>query len=207
MSKSSRAIVGVILGLAVTVVGAQSKAATISGATKISGNATPINLLSGGLAEGVLAYTDRTHVLVNIPDDIEGGDLVQVSNSDKESNPYQVDVTVGNLGILYVGLDDRSVQPRPWMDDPGQTGLPSKFFNTGAKVDIDESADGDVDQTFTLWAVLAPPGTYSLGANLHSGNNYLIIADKKLVPEPSAGLLACLGIAGVAGAIRRRRAA
>lgn len=179
----------------------------ITDAVKIQGNGTAINLLSGGLAEGVDAYTDRDHVLVNIPDKLEGADLVQVSNSDKSSVPYQVDVTLGRLGVLYVGLDDRlDTQPLSWMTDTGFTNLPGDFFDSGAQIDIDEGNDGDVDQTFSLWATLAPAGTYSLGTLDFGGNNYIVVgSDTVVVPEPST--LAMLGIAlfGLMSLIRSRQ--
>jgi hypothetical protein len=135
--------------------------------------------------------------------DLIGGDLVQVSNDDKASDPYEVDVTVGMLSALYVGLDDRFPQPLPWMNDPSQTGLPTQFFDTGAQIGIDEDADGTVNQSFSLWATIAPPGTYSLGVNGNSGNNYIIFGDKKIVPEPSALALIVLGMVGWVSVMRR----
>ena len=193
---------GVVL---VAATGLPAQAGTIiTSATKVAGNATAINLASGGLVENVLAYTDRTHILVNIPDGIEGGDLVQVSNADKNSNPYQIDVTVGRLSALYIGLDDRFPQPAPWMNDPAQTGLPTVFFDTGTQIDIDENADGSINQTFSLWATIAPAGTYSTFVNGTSGNNYIIFGDNKLVPEPSSFALISMGLLGMARLVRRR---
>ena len=207
-----RQFVNPLLGLAlVASLSVQANAGTfITSATKISGNGTAINVLDAGLVEGVEAYTDRTHVLVNIPDELEStdatpADLIQVSNDDKSSDPYQIDVTIGRPAILYVGLDDRNTpQPRPWMNDTGLTGLASAFIDTGEQIDIDESNDGDIDQSFSLWAAFAPAGTYSLYENSHGGNNYIIFADNKLVPEPSSAILIGLGMLGL-GMIRRRR--
>ena len=137
--------------------------AVITDAVKLAGNATAINLVEGGLADGVDAYTDRNHVLVDIPAALIGSDLIQVSNSDKTSNPYELSITT-NLGLIYIGLDDRlTSQPLSWMNDSAYTGLPDGFLNTGTQIGIDEGNNGSVDQTFTLWAALAGPGTYTLG--------------------------------------------
>lgn len=187
----------------------------IASASKVSGNATAVNLSDGGLAEGVEAFVDRTHVLVNVPAELIGADLLQVSNDDKESVPYELNVTLNQLGLLYVGLDDRLLdgdnttpaQPLPWMLDSSMTGLPDIFYDTNVNIDIDESNDGSINQSFSLWVALAPPGTYSLLEQNNTGgrNNYIVFGSRTLVvPEPSTWLLLSFGIAGLAGLKRRR---
>ena len=173
----------------------------ISSIDKIAGNAEVPNILDAGLVEGVEAYTDRDHVLLNIHPLLVGADLVQLSNSDKTSVPYQTDVTFARpVSALYIGLDDRlTTQPLAWMNDSAMTGLPNGFFDTGVDIDIDEGNDGAIDQTFSMWVTLAAPaGTYSLYEQDDGGsrNMYILVGSDTLVaiPEPSTLVLACLGV-------------
>ena len=184
----------------------QVQGAFISSVVKTGGN-DQVPVITD-LVEGVEAFTDRNHILVNVPTALESGDqpqLVQLSNDDKSSTDVNHAVTIDKLSILYVGLDDRFDQPKPWMNDPGYTGLPTTFFDTGAQIDIDEGADGSINQSFSLWATLAPAGTYNLGTNETSGNMYIVFADNKLIPEPGTISLLGMGVLGLLGIARRRR--
>jgi hypothetical protein len=205
MMKSSMAATVVALLLYVP-----AHAGFISTVTKTGGNGeVPVVV---DLTEGVLAYTDRTHTLVNIPDGLldnaETSQLVQLSNSDKTNAPLQHDITFDRLSVIYVGLDDRlSAQPLSWMNDTVATGLPDGFFDTGAQIDIDEGGDGSIEQTFSMWVSLAPAGTYSFYEQDDGGSRnmyFVAAADQVLVPEPSCLVLALLGVVGLVGCRRKR---
>lgn len=183
--------------------------AKIISVTKVGGSAEVPALTT--LEEGVLAYTDRTHTLVNVPSALigvgEDAVLAQLSNDDKSAAPLEHQITVQGLSVLYVGLDDRlTSQPLSWMQDPTMTGLPTTFFDTGAKIDIDEGADGTADQSFSLWATIAPSGTYSFLDQNDGGsrNMYFVFSDNKLIPEPASFSLIGLGAIGLL-AVRRRK--
>ena len=170
-------------------------------------------------------YKDREpgHRLVNIPiellNDVDGpGQVIQNSNSDKTLADYQIEITTNRLAAIYIGLDSRHAenQPLAWMQDTSLTGLPTVFFDTGRTVDFDEGSTAEdagdsIDNTFNLWATIAPAGTYNFYEQTFGGgsNNYFIAADETLisavVPEPSSCLILGLGLLGLAGCRRRQR--
>jgi hypothetical protein len=206
-----------VLAIALVAVVAQANAGIITGVTAVSSTVTPTIEL---LTEGVNIYHDRDpgHRLVNIPDEFfdvaHPPQVIKTSNSDKTLANFQLEVTTGQLGLLYVGLDSRhtGLQPLAWMQNTAMTGLPTVFFDTGRTVDIDEgstlaNAGDDVNGSFNLWATIAPAGTYNFFEQNFGGgsNNYVILADNKLlVPEPATSSLVGIGLLGLV-ALRRRR--
>ena len=209
-----RSFVVRFLAIGLVAVAAQANAGIITGVNAISSSVTPtIEILS----EGVNVFHDRSpgHRMVNIPPEFEGdAQVIVTSNSDKTLGDFQLEVTTGQLGLLYVALDSRfsGDQPLAWMDNPAMTGLPTKFFDTGRTIDIDEgstidNAGDDINNSFNLWATIAPAGTYNFFEQTFGGgsNNYVILADNKLLlPEPASGSLICIGLVGLLG-LRRRR--
>jgi len=222
-----------VCAVAIAMASSSLHAGFISGVTKANGNDS---YGAGGapsldwvpLSDTGLARNDRTHTLIEIPDELmednlsqpsEIAEMIQLSNSDKDSTDLNVQVSFWRLSALYVGIDNRqfggaggkTIQTSmySWMNDLGFTGLPSQFINTGNLVGVDENNDGVANQYFTLFAALAPPGTYTLGPHEDGGNNmYVVIADDHLltpVPEPMAMSLLGLGALGLLTLRRRRK--
>ena len=206
----------ILSALIVCLIGIQANASIISSVTAISSSVTPT---VETLSEGINVYHDRSpgHRMVNIPPEFNGdADVVVTSNSDKTRGDFQLEVTTDTLGILYVALDSRhrDLQPLPWMQDTSMTGLGSAFHNTGRQIDFDEgstldNAGDDLQEPFDLWAAIAPPGTYNFFEQNFGGgsNNYVIIADNKLIaiPEPGSVALLSIGLIGLMSRIRRRK--
>ena len=178
------------------------------------------------LEEGVLVRNDRTHTFLNIPSELmednatqpdEIAEMIKLSNSDKDSGDVVHNVTLSRLSVLYVGIDNRQfdgstdeVQDMQysWMSDLTFTGLPGAFVNTGQFIGIDENGDGEANQNFTLFATIAPAGTYQLGAHEGGGNNmYIALADDHVltptIPEPSSIVLVLTSLFAL-GIVRRK---
>lgn len=222
----------VTLCLAAFAMTSTLQAGFITAVTKTNGNdsygsAGAPNLDWVALSDSDLARNDRTHQLLEIPDELlednasqpnEIAEMIQLSNSDKGSADVNIQVTVNRLTALYVGIDNRQFDngggknlqttQYDWMSDQGFTGLPSQFINTGAMVGLDENGNGEANQYLTLFAAIAPAGTYTLGPHVGGGNNmYVVFADDHLlsvVPEPASMSLIGFGGLGML-ALRRRR--
>lgn len=232
MRLTTKRLIALCATMAVVMMTANVNAGFISGVTKANGNDS---CGTGGcpeldfvvLSDTELLRNDRTHTLTDIPSELvednatqplEMAEMIQLSNSDKGSADLTVDVTLSRLSVLYIGIDNRqfsgaggtTVQTTqyPWMSDTSFTGLPSPFVSTNELIGVDENGDGSTNQFFTLFAAIAPAGTYTLGAHTGGGNNmYVVLADDHLlfaVPEPSALPILGLGLLGMT-CLRRRR--
>ncbi len=129
------------------------------------------------LEENAVTFVDRTHVYADIPESILGAQYVMLANDNKNMSSYELDLTIAANATLYVFVDNRmgggaggkDVNPditgMPWLNDMG-------FVDTGEDIGIDESFDGDIDQYFSIYSLLATFGTITIYGNTegHGGN-------------------------------------
>lgn len=98
--------------------------------------------------------------------------------------------------------------------DPVQTGL--SIFDLSPCIDLigsgDQCLDGDGSILFNGYKIMLNENSAALADQLGLGSELLgaqfgvAYIDVRLIPEPSTALLVALGLAGAAGARRRRRA-
>jgi hypothetical protein len=73
------------------------------------GNTDPLPMDPGGIADGLVIYSDRTYPFINTPAGMLGNEWVRTFNDDKNSGEYDVSylVTIGEDSPLWIAVDDR----------------------------------------------------------------------------------------------------
>jgi hypothetical protein len=140
-------------------------------------------VVTAGLAEDAVSFCDRTHEYNSIPAALLGADFVQVSNDDKDTADYSLTVNVDVSGTLYLFIDNRITLPGTNMGWVASQG----FTDTGDDIGIDESGDGDVDNTSSVFSkfVGPAPAEITLEQDEGSGTNMYGVA---FVEDPQADL-------------------
>jgi hypothetical protein len=129
------------------------------------------------LGEGSVCYVDRTHIWKEVPAIVLGAEYIMLANDNKNQGTYELDVTVSKDATIYVFVDNRmggaaggkGVAPiitgMAWLTNLG-------FVDTGEDIGCDESADGSINQYFSIFALPVKRGTITLGGctSGHSGS-------------------------------------
>lgn len=176
--------------------------------------------------EGAKAMTDRVHAYaatsetVSLPAYLVGQEYIMMANNNRDNDPFSIDVTIANHSLVYLLVDNRlgdgdNANPPDftanmewvardlWLPvslNGNQVGNPA-FPDT---VGLDESADGSINQYYSVYLKVIPAGTFTLEQPDNSGRNMygVVIA---AIPEPSTATLAVVGLGALVFASRRQR--
>jgi hypothetical protein len=152
-----------------------------------------------------------------IPAYLIGGDYIMSGNDNRDNNPgYRLDVTVNQAVTAYMLIDNRmgddangdpptfGANSMQWILDQGWLPTVNGLNRTANpavpdEVPIDEGANNDINQWFSVYRKDFPAGTFSLLQPDNADRNMYGVV---VVPEPSGVALGCA--AGLALLKRRR---
>ena len=189
----------IYLILPVALFAASAQAQFITSVAMRNGGAAP-QIAPDPLAEGSLTFVDRAHIYADVPPFILGAQYVMLANDDKGISAYELDLTFAMDATLYVFVDNRmggaaggkdvnpNIDGMPWLTDMG-------FVDTGEDIGIDESADGSINQYFSIFSLAVKAGTITIYGDTegHTGNMLGVAAlGPKLIaydPDPPDGAI------------------
>jgi hypothetical protein len=140
-----------------------------------------VEIAPGPLVEGAKAFADRVHVYRDLPTALIGAQYVLMSNEDKNNPVFELHLTIGEPGTLYLILDSRvgtNIRSPTAVANPAAAGMAwmilMGFTDTGLRTTLDENADRTIDNYCSIFSVPVVPGEVVLLAqnDLSSGNAY-----------------------------------
>ena len=177
------------------------------------------------------AFVDRAHRYLDdpgttpgfqpltIPAYLNGNPYIMSGNDNRDNASYSLLVSVDTASRVFMLIDNRlqdadNLTPptfgpanMQWILDEGWTATTNglnRFSNTGVpdEVPIDESADGTINQWYSVYYKDFAAGDFTLRQADNAGRN-MYGAVVMPVPEPASAAFAALGLAGFV--MRRRR--
>lgn len=163
---------------------------------------------------------------VMIPSYLLGGEYIMSGNDNRDNASYRLDVTVAQESIAFMLIDNRLGNPNSSNEDPpafsatkmqwildegwepiitGNNHLAS--LAQPDEVGIDEGADGNLNQWYSVYAKQFPAGTFSLRQADNAGQNMygVVVIPAAPIPEPSTVVLAAVGLSALLLQRRLRR--
>jgi len=197
---SGRTMIGLLLVLSLLGSVAQAQLITAVAHRNTDTDAPEAPQIASPLQEDALVFVDRVHIYKVVPEFLIGAEYVMAANDNKNMSAYELDITLSRPATVYVFVDNRmggaagglNVAPNitgmPWLTDMG-------FVDTGEDIGIDESADGSINQYFSIFALEVKAGTVTVGGCTegHGGNmlGYAALpragGDKAQNPVPEDG--------------------
>jgi len=189
----------VVMGFALLAEPAGAQVITAVQRRNPDGNSGDTQAALGGLLnEGSPCFSDRTHVYKNIPPELAGiAEYVITCNDDKDNPNHELDVTLSAKADVYLIIDfrigdgDNTNPPvltsvMTWVTEMG-------FVDTGLKIDIDESNDGDIDNYGEVYVARFEPGTITFKEQNNGGNRNMygvaaILVDPTYNPPPTVDI-------------------
>jgi len=165
------------------------------------GEMDPLPSDPGGLANGVLVFSDRTYPYSLTPIELVGAEYIRTFNSDKNNaSTVTYTVTTSSASFFAVGIDDRWDTQQTRIDGiTSLVGPAGTFFDTGLTVYIHEN--DTTDRPLSIFMAELPAGTYTFnGTTIPSSNNFMVMG--AIIPEPAT--IALLGF-GTLALIRKKR--
>ena len=136
-----------------------------------------------------------------------------MANDDRSASQFNLRVELNETSDLFLLIDDR-VGDNDNNDGPDLGGgvmdwvLNAGFFDTGLDVGVDESADGSINQFYSVFQLNDVSGSYTFLEQNNGGsrNMYMVaVRGAPTVPEPMTGGLLALSLGALAARSRRRR--
>jgi hypothetical protein len=158
------------------------------------------------------AYVDRAHRYnhasntVLIPDYLFGGEYIMNGNDNRDNATMTMDVTVSQAVQAYLLIDNRlgdanntnapafDATHMQWVLDQGWAAVTTGNNRTGNATDpdevgIDESADGTIDNWFSVYTKAFPAGTFQLKQADNAGQNmYGVVVTPAVGTPPDTSL-------------------
>ncbi|MCX5646559.1 MAG: hypothetical protein NTZ17_18050 [Phycisphaerae bacterium] len=126
------------------------------------GGTSVLRTQAGGLQDGNLCFSDRTHPWAKTPAQLVGAEYVRVFNSDKKSTTVTYTVTTSRLARVMIAVDDRILDRQAVVDRATTQFAPAgTFADTGLDLFVHENATTDRPlNVFSAWLLA---GTYVFG--------------------------------------------
>jgi hypothetical protein len=130
-----------------------------------------VRIAPAPLGENAVIYADRTHVYRNVPPALVGAQYLITAMEDKDAPNLELHIKIGQSGTLYLILDNRvgtNVRSPTATPNPGVAGMGwmtvMGFKDTGLDMAVDESANGTIDNYYSVFSIPVAPGEVILGA-------------------------------------------